>query len=67
VKGNRLTKEDLRVIRNELGRIKELASLENAMFCFDKEEDENVKKQIRPYMMWFDIAVDKMEEILKED
>lgn len=35
-------------------RLDILASLENASFNSNKEEDEKIKKTIRPYMMWFE-------------
>lgn len=44
-------------------RINELASLENARFAFSKEEDAHIKKKITPYMTWFELTAEYLEDI----
>lgn len=46
-------------------RIHKLASLENASFHMDKEKDEQVKKTISPYMMWFESVAFDIEKIVE--
>lgn len=57
-----LEKETLQVLAN---RIKSLASLENANFSMDKEKDEQIKKAIKPYMMWFESIAYDIEKVVK--
>lgn len=46
-------------------RIEKLASLENAGFHMDKEEDEKIKKAITPYMTWFEIVAQEIKDIVE--
>lgn len=46
-------------------RLKHLASLENASFYMDKEEDERIKRAIKPYMMWFESVAYQLEDIIE--
>lgn len=46
-------------------RIKSLASLERASFNSDKEKDEQIKKAIKPYMMWFESVAMDIERIVE--
>ena len=48
-------------------RMESLASLENAGFSFDKEEDAKIKEAIRPYMQWFDCIAENLRYIVKLD
>ena len=48
-------------------RLEDLASLENAGFSFNKEDDERIKKAIAPYMMWFELVADSIHEIVELD
>ena len=46
-------------------RIETLASLENASFHIDKEKDEQIKRAIKPYMMWFESVAFDLEKIVE--
>jgi hypothetical protein len=46
-------------------RLEKLASLENACFNSNKEEDKRIKKAIEPYMMWFEGLAGEIEEIVE--
>ena len=46
-------------------RINSLASLENAGFHFDKEKDKDIKRAIKPYMMWFESVATRIEKIVE--
>jgi hypothetical protein len=59
-----LNNDDRIKLEMAINRIHELASLENAKFCFSNEEDEKIKKAIKPYMMWFDCVAEGLEELL---
>ena len=49
-------------------RLESLASLENANFSpFNKEEDEKIKKAIKPYMIWFECVAENIRSIVKLD
>ena len=48
-------------------RLEVLASLENAGFSFDKDEDAKIKEAIRPYMQWFDCIAENLRYIVKLD
>lgn len=48
-------------------RLESLASLENAGFSFDKEEDAKIKEAIAPYMQWFDCIAENLRYIVKLD
>ncbi len=65
MKNNRLTNEDVGKLRMACDRIRELASLEKANFSpFDEGKDIEVKKNVRPYMMWFEVVAQGIDEIL---
>ena len=57
-----LEKEALDTLAN---RIEHLASLENARFSFDKEEDEKIKKKIKPYMQWFNAVANDIRDVVE--
>lgn len=57
-----LEKEALQVLAK---RIHSLASLENASFNINKEKDEQIKKAISPYMMWFESVAFDLEKIIE--
>ena len=48
-------------------RLEALASLENAGFSFNKEDDKRIKDAIKPYMMWFEIVAENIRDIVKLD
>ena len=64
MKNNRLTKVEIHVLEECVERIRELASMENANFSFDEEEDEKIKECVRLYMYWFTTEARKIELIL---
>ena len=60
-----MTKQEIRIIKKCADRINYLASLEHASFDINKEKDEKIKNEIRPYMLWFEIVSDTLDELLK--
>ena len=60
-----MTKQEIRIIKKCADRINYLASLEHARFSANKEKDEKIKNEIRPYMLWFEIVSDTLDELLK--
>lgn len=46
-------------------RLNKLASLENAGFHMNPEEDERIKRAIKPYMMWFESVATDIEKIVE--
>lgn len=46
-------------------RLEKLASLENAGFCFDTEEDKRIKEKITPYMSWFEMVADRIKDVVE--
>jgi hypothetical protein len=60
----RFTQKEIMQLRKAVERIRELASLERASFSINKEKDEEIKKDIRPYMMWFDSIAFGLEKVL---
>lgn len=46
-------------------RLNKLASLENASFHINPEEDERIKRAIKPYMMWFESVAMNIESIVE--
>lgn len=46
-------------------RLNKLASLENASFHMNSEEDERIKRAIKPYMMWFESVAMNIESIVE--
>jgi hypothetical protein len=64
VKNNRLTNEDLTKLRMACDRIRSLASLENASFTHNKDQDEMIKTAIMPYMQWFNAISYSIEDVL---
>ena len=46
-------------------RLNKLASLENASFRMNQEEDERIKRAIKPYMMWFESVAMNIESIVE--
>ena len=57
-----LEKQTLSVLAK---RINELANLENASFHINKEEDERIKRAIKPYMMWFESVAMDIEKVIE--
>jgi len=52
-RGKFMTKSEKLQIMMMAAEIKRLASLENASFCMDAENDKRIKEEIKPYMEWF--------------
>ena len=46
-------------------RLNNLSSLENASFNMNQEEDERIKRAIKPYMMWFESVAMDIEKIVE--
>ena len=59
-----MNKQEKVIVQNCAKRINQLASLERAGFDTDKEKDEYIKKKIKPYMMWFEIVADELQELI---
>lgn len=57
-----LEKEVLQTLSN---RIKQLASLERASFHMSGKTDEEIKKAITPYMMWFESVAFDIEKVVE--
>lgn len=57
-----LEKEVLQTLSN---RIKQLASLERANFHMNSEKDEEIKRAIKPYMMWFESVAYDIEKVVE--
>lgn len=64
MKNNRLTNAEVLKLKMATDRIKELSSLERAKFLANSEEDKKIKEIIRPYMMWFDVVANGIEDII---
>ena len=60
-----MTKLEKEVLLTLANRIKSLASLENANFNINEEKDEQVKKIISPYMMWFEGVAFSIEKVVE--
>ena len=58
----KLEKEVLQVLAK---RIHSLASLENANFNMNEEKDKEIKKTIKPYMMWFESVAFDLEKVIE--
>lgn len=65
MKNQRLTNDDIVKLNMAVERIRELASLERAHFSIDDEKDAIIKKEVRSYLMWFEVVATGIEEILK--
>lgn len=59
-----MTKKETEALRSIADCIRELASLENARFCMDDKTDAETKRRISPYMSWFELCADNLDEIL---
>jgi hypothetical protein len=59
MKNNRLTNKEINTLEKVAKRIKELASLEKCSL------DDKTKKEIRPYLMWFEVEAGKIENIIE--
>lgn len=60
-----MTKLEKEVLQTLSNRIKQLASLERASFNMDKEKDEEIKRSIKPYMMWFESVAFDLEKVIE--
>lgn len=58
-----MTNGEKQAILTAAQRINALASLENAGFDFDKSHNEYIKDKIRPYMSWFELVAEYLEEL----
>lgn len=59
-----MTKQEKAILQNYANRINQLASLERAKFSCNEEKDNEVKKTIKPYMMWFEIVAMNIQEMI---
>lgn len=63
-----MTKAEKQAIFAAAQRIFELASLENCSFDpFHPEHDAQIKKIVRPYMVWFECVAEGLEKVAKAD
>lgn len=60
-----MTKLEKEVLQTLSNRIKSLASLERASFHMNGEKDEEIKKAIKPYMMWFESVAFDLEKVIE--
>lgn len=60
-----MTKLEKEVLQTLSNRLKNLASLERASFHMDKGKDEEIKKSITPYMMWFESIAFDLEKVIE--
>lgn len=60
-----MTNTEKLALKTLVNRLHSLASLENASFTVDKEKDEQIKKTISPYMMWFESVAFDLEKIVE--
>ena len=60
-----MTKLEKEVLQTLSNRLKQLASLERASFHMDKGKDEEIKKSIKPYMMWFESVAFDLEKVIE--
>lgn len=58
-----MTNGEKQALQHAAARIKSLASLENAGFDFDKNRDRYIKEKISPYMQWFELVADNLEQL----
>ena len=58
-----MTKSEKRQIMMLAAEIKRLASLKNASFCMDAENDKHIKEEIKPYMEWFKCVASLMDDL----
>ena len=57
-----LEKETLQILSS---RLKQLASLERASFHMNEKTDEEIKKAITPYMMWFESVALNLDKVIE--
>lgn len=62
-----MTKSERAAILAAAKRIQELASMENACFGMNAENDKLIKDGVRPYMMWFDIVAMHLEDMAEAE
>ena len=60
-----MTKLEKEVLQTLSNRIKQLASLERASFHMNGKTDEEIKKAITPYMMWFESVAFDLEKVIE--
>ena len=58
-----MTNGEKQALQYAAARIKSLASLENAGFDFNKDKDQYIKQKISPYMQWFELVADNLEQL----
>ena len=58
-----MTNGEKQALQYAAARIKSLASLENAGFDFDEDKDRYIKQKISPYMQWFELVADNLEQL----
>lgn len=60
-----MTKLEKEVLQTLSNRLKQLASLERASFHMNNDKDEEVKKAVTPYMMWFESVAYDLEKVIE--
>ena len=60
-----MTNLEKEALKSCADRIKVLASLERAKFGGNDEKDAEIKKAIKPYMMWFESVAYDLEKIIE--
>lgn len=60
-----MTNLEKEALKSCADRIKLLASLERAKFNGNDEKDAEIKKAIKPYMMWFESVSYSLEKIIE--
>lgn len=60
-----MTKLEKEVLQTLSNRLKQLTSLERTRFHMDKRKDEEIKKAITPYMMWFESVAFDLEKVIE--
>lgn len=58
-----MTNGEKQALQYAAARIKSLASLENAGFDFGEDKDRYIKQKISPYMQWFELVADNLEQL----
>lgn len=60
-----MTKLEKEVLQTLSNRLKQLVSLERASFHMNNEKDEEIKKAVTPYMMWFESVAFDLEKVIE--
>lgn len=61
---DRLGKKDIEKLTRLSKELRRLSTLEMACFSRDEQEDSEIKKGIKPYMVWFEYISDQIDNII---